>query len=110
MNKERKLNHRRQLEDEQNRGRGAGPGQGIENRTGQFKEVDIVVCPPFTALAAVSKAVLDSNIRLGAQNMSEHNFGASPARSPPGCSRNFPSATSSSAIPNGGNTRRKATS
>src|SRR5271163_3917597 len=41
------------------------------------KEVDIVVCPPFTALESVSKVLLDSkNIRLGAQNMSEHNFGA----------------------------------
>ena len=40
------------------------------------REVDIVVCPPFTALAEVSKAVQNSNIRLGAQNMSEHNYGA----------------------------------
>jgi triosephosphate isomerase len=40
------------------------------------KEVDIVVCPPFTALSEVSKAILDSNIRLGAQNMSEHKGGA----------------------------------
>ena len=40
------------------------------------KEVDVVVCPPFTALESVSKAVLDSNIKLGAQNMSENNFGA----------------------------------
>ena len=40
------------------------------------KEVDIVVCPPFTALCEVSKAILDSNLRLGAQNMSEHNGGA----------------------------------
>ena len=40
------------------------------------KEVDIVVCPPYTALSDVSKAILNSNIRLGAQNMSEHNFGA----------------------------------
>lgn len=40
------------------------------------KEVDIVVCPPFTALSEVSKAVLDSNLRLGAQNMSENNVGA----------------------------------
>jgi triosephosphate isomerase len=40
------------------------------------KEVDIVVCPPFTALCEVSKAVLNSNIRLGAQNMSEHGYGA----------------------------------
>ncbi len=41
------------------------------------KETDIVVCPPFTALESVSKAILETkNIRLGAQNMSEHNFGA----------------------------------
>ena len=41
-----------------------------------IKEVDIVVCPPFTALSEVSREILSSNIRLGAQNMSEHNFGA----------------------------------
>ena len=40
------------------------------------KEVDIVVCPPFTALGTVSRDILDSNIRLGAQNMSENNVGA----------------------------------
>ncbi|HTI97514.1 MAG TPA: triose-phosphate isomerase [Dongiaceae bacterium] len=41
-----------------------------------IKEVDIVVCPPYTALESVSKAILDSNIRLGAQNMSENGVGA----------------------------------
>ncbi|MGA2801228.1 MAG: triose-phosphate isomerase [Verrucomicrobiota bacterium] len=42
-----------------------------------IREVDIVICPPFTALESVSKAVIgDPNIRLGAQNMSENNFGA----------------------------------
>jgi len=40
------------------------------------KEVDVVVAPAFTALSEVSKAILDSNIKLGAQNMSENNFGA----------------------------------
>jgi triosephosphate isomerase len=40
------------------------------------KEVDIVVAPPYTALSEVSKAILDSNIKLAAQNMSENNFGA----------------------------------
>jgi triosephosphate isomerase len=40
------------------------------------KEADIVVCPPFTALSEVSKEILDSNIRLGAQNMSENGYGA----------------------------------
>jgi triosephosphate isomerase len=48
----------------------------LKRELGGVKEVDIVVCPPFTALGEVSKAILDSNIRLGAQNMSEHNVGA----------------------------------
>jgi triosephosphate isomerase len=43
----------------------------------KVKDADIVVCPPFTALSEVSKAILASkNIALGAQNMSEHNVGA----------------------------------
>jgi triosephosphate isomerase len=49
---------------------------GLKRELANIKEVDIVVCPPFTALGEVSKAIIDSNIRLGAQNMSEHNFGA----------------------------------
>src|SRR6266849_2076983 len=49
---------------------------GLKLELAGVKEVDMVVCPPFTALCEVSKAVLDSNIRLGAQNMSEHNVGA----------------------------------
>ena len=48
----------------------------LKRELANIKEVDIVVCPPFTALGAVSKAILDSNIRLGAQNMSENNYGA----------------------------------
>jgi triosephosphate isomerase len=40
------------------------------------KEVDVVVAPPYTALSEVSRAILDSNIKLAAQNMSENNFGA----------------------------------
>ena len=50
--------------------------KGCQRELTNVKEVDIVVCPPFTALGEVSKAVLNSNIRLGAQNMSEHNYGA----------------------------------
>jgi len=49
---------------------------GLKLELGNVKEVDIVVCPPFTALESVSKATLDSNIKLGAQNMSEHGVGA----------------------------------
>jgi triosephosphate isomerase len=50
--------------------------RGCKLELSNVKEVDVVVCPPFTALSEVSKAILDSNIRLGAQNMSEHNVGA----------------------------------
>jgi triosephosphate isomerase len=49
---------------------------GLKRELTNVKDVDIVVCPPFTALGEVSKAILTSNIRLGAQNMSEHNDGA----------------------------------
>src|SRR4029078_1926496 len=50
--------------------------QGLKRELAAVQEIDILVCPPFTALDAVSKAILDSNIRLGAQNMSEHTGGA----------------------------------
>src|ERR1041384_2553606 len=49
---------------------------GLKRELVNIKEVDIIICPPFTALSEVSRAVLNTNIRLGAQNMSEHNFGA----------------------------------
>lgn len=48
----------------------------LKRELGSVKEVDIVVCPPYTALESVSKAILDSNLKLGAQNMSENNVGA----------------------------------
>src|SRR5437016_1374345 len=51
--------------------------QDLKRDLVNVKEVDIVVCPPFTALEAVSRSILDcNNIRLGAQNMSENNVGA----------------------------------
>jgi triosephosphate isomerase (TIM) len=50
--------------------------RGLKIELANIKEVDIVICPPFTALSEVSKAVIDSNIRLGAQNMSENGYGA----------------------------------
>ncbi len=50
--------------------------QGLRRELAGVKEVDLVVCPPYTALSEVSKAILDSNLRLGAQNISEHNGGA----------------------------------
>jgi triosephosphate isomerase len=50
--------------------------KGLKIELVNVKEIDIVICPPYTALESVSKSVIDSNLRLGAQNMSEHNFGA----------------------------------
>ena len=49
---------------------------GLVRELKDVTEIDIAVCPPFTALAAVSEVVIDSNIRLGAQNMSENGYGA----------------------------------
>ena len=49
---------------------------GLVRELKEVKEVDIAICPPFTALSEVSKAVIDSNIRLGAQNMSQNGYGA----------------------------------
>ena len=44
---------------------------------GKHDEVEIVLCPPFTALAAVSELLNSvTNIRLGAQNMHEAPSGA----------------------------------
>ena len=38
--------------------------------------VDILICPPFTALYPIKKLLNGSNIKLGAQNMHFENFGA----------------------------------
>ncbi len=40
------------------------------------KEVDIVVCPPFTALTEVSDLLVETNIELGAQNVYWEDSGA----------------------------------
>ena len=50
--------------------------QGLKRELAAVKDIDIVVCPAFTALSEVSKELLSSNIRLGAQNMSENGYGA----------------------------------
>jgi triosephosphate isomerase len=47
----------------------------LKRELADVRAIDLVVCPPFTALSEVSKAILDSNLRLGAQTMSEHGFG-----------------------------------
>src|SRR5512140_3559984 len=76
MNKERKLIIAGNWKMNKTVAEGLDLVRGLKLELANIKEVDIVVCPAFTALDAVSKAILDSNIRLGAQNMSEHNVGA----------------------------------
>jgi triosephosphate isomerase (TIM) len=43
---------------------------------GKQADVDVVVCPPFTALEAAGKALDGSNVKLGAQNMHFESSGA----------------------------------
>ena len=62
---------------------------GLVRELKDVTEVDIAVCPPFTALSAVSEASLDSNIRLGAQNMSEHGYGAHTGETAAGMLKEF---------------------
>jgi triosephosphate isomerase len=50
--------------------------ESLKIELASIKEVDIVVCPPFTALKPVSDAISNTNIKLGAQNMHWENFGA----------------------------------
>lgn len=44
--------------------------------SGGKTNVVVIVCPPFTSLAIASNLLKGSNIKLGAQNMSEHDEGA----------------------------------
>ena len=41
----------------------------IAGRVGQQTDVSVCLCPPFTALESVAKAIGESNLSLGAQNM-----------------------------------------
>src|SRR5438309_11632044 len=76
MNKERKLIIAGNWKMNKTVAEGLDLVRGLKIELANVKEADIVICPPFTALCEVSKAVLNSNLRLGAQNMSEHNYGA----------------------------------
>src|SRR2546428_1081354 len=76
MNKDRKLIIAGNWKMNKTVAEGLDLVRALKLELANIKEVDIVVCPPFTALSEVSRAILDSNIRLGAQNMSEHTGGA----------------------------------
>lgn len=49
---------------------------GIKLDLADCKEVDVVLCPPFTAIKSVSDVVSETLISVGAQNMSSEEEGA----------------------------------
>jgi triosephosphate isomerase (TIM) len=48
----------------------------LKREVANAEGIDVVVCPPFTALDTVSDAVMDTNIALGAQNLYWQDSGA----------------------------------
>lgn len=50
--------------------------QEIVTAIGRGEDVDVVVCPPFTSIETVSKALENSSVKLGAQNMHHEASGA----------------------------------
>jgi triosephosphate isomerase len=48
----------------------------IREAVAEIKGVEVVLCPPFTALSAVEDVITDSNVGLGAQNMHWEEQGA----------------------------------
>jgi triosephosphate isomerase len=65
-------------------GEGAKLVQEINALTNMVKDVEIVVCPPFTTLTAVAGAANGTNIGLGAQNMHWEDKGAFTGEIAPG--------------------------
>ncbi|HQP91872.1 MAG TPA: triose-phosphate isomerase [Candidatus Omnitrophota bacterium] len=49
---------------------------GLKREVYKVEDVDIIVCPPFTALEEVSEIIYETNIKLGAQNMHWEDSGA----------------------------------
>jgi triosephosphate isomerase len=76
MDKERKLIIAGNWKSNKTVAEGLDLVNALRRELADVKAVDVVVCPPYTSLESVSKAILDSNIRLGAQNMSENGYGA----------------------------------
>lgn len=48
----------------------------IIKAVGNQSDIDVLMCPPFTSIAAVSELVGNSTVRVGAQNMSDKASGA----------------------------------
>lgn len=65
-------------------GEGVKLVQELNELTKAVQDVEIVVCPPFTALSAAAGAVAGTNIGLGAQNMHWEDKGAYTGEIAPG--------------------------
>lgn len=50
--------------------------RAIVEKSGKNVDVEIVVCPPFTSIAAVGDVIRGTNVKLGAQNMHWEEKGA----------------------------------
>jgi triosephosphate isomerase len=76
MDKERKLIIAGNWKMNKTAAEGAELAGQIKLGLGDLTEVDVVVCPPSTALESVSEAIEESTMRLGAQDMSPNDYGA----------------------------------
>ena len=55
---------------------GVALARDLVGAIGKQSEVEVIVCPPFTAIESVGKALEGSNVKLGAQNMHFEASGA----------------------------------
>ncbi|MGH7946564.1 MAG: triose-phosphate isomerase [Opitutaceae bacterium] len=55
---------------------GVALARELVTAAGKQSDVEVVVCPPFTAIESVGKSIEGSNIKLGAQNMHFEGGGA----------------------------------
>ena len=76
MDKERKLIIAGNWKMNKTAAEGAELAGQIKLGLGDLTEVDVVICPPSTALESVSEAIEESTMRLGAQDMSPNDYGA----------------------------------
>ncbi len=57
---------------------------GLKSKVAQAGDREVVICPPFTSLAAAAAAIQGSSIKLGAQNMYWEDKGAFTGEISPG--------------------------
>ncbi len=48
----------------------------LKQAEASFSDLEVIVCPPFTAIPAVAEELLDSSLKIGAQNMHYGHDGA----------------------------------